>query len=242
MRTHVDLFSGIGGFALAARWAGVETIAFAEIDPYASRVIERHFPGVRNYGDVRNVPAIAGTWLLTGGSPCQDTSIAGQRKGKSGDRYLWPQMAAAVERFRPAWVVHENVTNVTRMVLHEWHADLEMLGYQARSFDISAACVGLSTMERHIWTVAAVAGLGLEGHVSASVPRFSALGSQERIGRAADNGAPFQLRESSTFEPKLLRTVKGVSARVDRVRCLGNAIPPPVAYQLIKRMIEAEEA
>jgi hypothetical protein len=128
------------------------------------------------------------------------------------------------------------------MVLHEWHADLEMLGYQARSFDISAACVGLSTMERHIWTVAAVAGLGLEGHVSASVPRFSALGSQERIGRAADNGAPFQLRESSTFEPKLLRTVKGVSARVDRVRCLGNAIPPPVAYQLIKRMIEAEEA
>lgn len=92
------------GFALAASWAGVETVAFAEIDSYASRVIERHFPRVRNYGRVQDVPAIGGVWLVTGGVPCQPASVAGKRRGTEDDRWLWPEALAAVERVRPACI------------------------------------------------------------------------------------------------------------------------------------------
>lgn len=93
MRTHVDLFSGVGGFSLACQWAGVETIAFAETDSYASRVLQRHWPGVRNYGDVREVPAFESVWLVTGGVPCQPASSAGKRQARlmtvgSGRRLL----------------------------------------------------------------------------------------------------------------------------------------------------------
>lgn len=129
MRTHVDLFSGIGGFALAAEWAGVETIAFAEIDSYASRVIAKQFPDRTNYGDVRNVPAIPGAWLVTGGVPCQPASVAGKRLGTKDDRWLWPEALAAVERIKPAWVCLENPLGILSLEQSNLSFDLEGYGH-----------------------------------------------------------------------------------------------------------------
>ena len=115
------------GFALAARWAGVETIAFAEIDSYASRVIEQHFPGVRNYGDVRSVPGLS-AWLLTGGVPCQPASVAGKRRGAEDDRWLWPEALAAVERINPTWLCLENPLGILSLEQPGLSFDLESYG------------------------------------------------------------------------------------------------------------------
>ena len=88
--THIDLFSGIGGFALATRWAGVETVAFCEIEPYVQRVLRKNFPGVPIIEDVRDFPTdeFQRPWLITGGYPCQPFSQAGKRRGEEDDRHL----------------------------------------------------------------------------------------------------------------------------------------------------------
>jgi DNA (cytosine-5)-methyltransferase 1 len=236
VRTHVDLFSGIGGFALAARWAGVETIAFAEIDPYASRVIKRHFPGVRNYGDVRDVPAIKGVWLATGGVPCQPASVAGKRLGTADDRWLWPEALAAVERIRPTWVLFENPTGILSLnngVEFECIClALEGQGYEVQPITIPASGVGARHRRNRVWILAHVDKPGFQ-------ERFLHAGVQGNQGRN-DNGKDLALGRGWACEPAVGRVANGVSARVDRIRCLGNAIVPQVAYQLIKRMIKAD--
>lgn len=114
--THIDLFSGIGGFALAAQWAGFKTICFSEIDPYASAVLRKHWPEVPNLGDITKADfsPYAGATLLTGGFPCQPWSNSGLKRGVNDDRHLWPAMLEAVKSTRPAWVVGENVAGIER--------------------------------------------------------------------------------------------------------------------------------
>lgn len=117
MLKHLDLFSGIGGFALAAKWVGgIETIAFSEIDPFCCKVLEKNFPGIKNYGDVRNVTEKE-AWLITGGFPCQPFSIAGKRRGKNDDRYIWPEMFRVIQQTKPDWVICENAFNFVNMEL-----------------------------------------------------------------------------------------------------------------------------
>ena len=90
---HLDLFSGIGGFALACEWAGIETIGFVEIDKYCQKVLRRHWPNVPIVEDIRDVKEDTfqrPVDLITGGFPCQPFSMAGKRRGKADDRYLWP--------------------------------------------------------------------------------------------------------------------------------------------------------
>lgn len=107
--THLDLFSGIGGFALAAGWAGFRTVAFSEIDPEASRVLDYWFPGVPNLGDVCGVGVGHDSpTLLTGGVPCQPASIIGQRRGTADERWMWPQAIRIVGELRPRFAVFEN--------------------------------------------------------------------------------------------------------------------------------------
>ena len=100
-RTHLDLFSGIGGFALAAAAAGFQTIGFSEIDPYACTILEQNWPDIRNYGDIRNIRGVRAD-LVTGGFPCQPFSLAGKRRGASDDRALWPEMLRVIDEAKPA--------------------------------------------------------------------------------------------------------------------------------------------
>ena len=153
MRTHIDLFSGIGGFALAARWANVQTVGFAEIDSYASRVLAKNFPEVTNYGDIDNVPAIDNVWLITGGFPCQPFSLAGKRAGSSDDRWLWPKMAGVIDRIRPYWVLAENVPGIIGMELDTVLSDLESIGYSTQAIAIPAVGVDAPHRRERIWIV-----------------------------------------------------------------------------------------
>ena len=232
-RTHLDLFSGIGGFALACRWAGVETVGFAEIDDYASRVLAKNFPGVTNYGDVRNVPGSAATWLVTGGFPCQPFSVAGKRGGASDDRWLWPEMAGVVERTRPTWVLAENVPGIIRMELDTVLSDLERLGYTAWTVVVPACAVDARHQRNRIWIVAHSYDTGCEQQ------RRAFTAQAEYI--TAECGSYEWEAEFWEPEPDVGRVAHGIPARVDRIRGLGNAIVPQVAYQLIQMMIAAEE-
>jgi len=106
---HLSLFSGIGGFDLAAERCGIETIAFCENDTHCQQVLGRHWPDVPIIDDVRDVNGITAD-IITGGFPCQDVSVAGNRAGLAGERSgLWREFARIIAGVHPAWFVIENV-------------------------------------------------------------------------------------------------------------------------------------
>lgn len=224
--THLDLFSGIGGFALAARWAGFRTIGFSEIDPYASAVLRKHWPDVPNFGDVRNVP-FAACRLLTGGFPCQPFSVAGKRHGKSDDRYLWPEMFSVINRINPDWIVAENVPGIDGLALYEVLTDLESADYEVSTVEIPACAVNAPFYGNRIWIIAAA--------------------NNSAAPRQRENGGAL-LYEPEPTRPHILdweqawpdcaaelcRMDDGIPSRVDRLKCLGNAIVPEIAYQILK--------
>lgn len=155
--THLDLFSGIGGFSLAFESAGFETIGFSEVDPYASAVLKKHWPNVINYGDVRTIPTeslVGRVDVITGGFPCQPFSVAGKRRGKDDHRHLWPAMLRVIDAIRPAWVCGENVPGIIGMALESVLSDLEASGYQCATFIVPACAVGAPHIRDRVWIVA----------------------------------------------------------------------------------------
>lgn len=117
--THASLFSGIGGFDLAAEWAGLTNLFHCEINEFCRKVLQYHFKKAKSYEDIRATDFRE--WrgqvdVLTGGFPCQPFSVAGQRKGADDDRYLWPEMLRAIREIQPAWVIGENVAGILTMV------------------------------------------------------------------------------------------------------------------------------
>jgi C-5 cytosine-specific DNA methylase len=124
----LDLFSGIGGFSLAARWAGMETVAFCEIDPFCQKVLKKNFPGVKIYDDIRTltkeklekdgvIDDSRTVGLVCGGIPCQPFSLAGKQRGINDERYLWPEMYRIIRELRPPWVLIENVVGFVKLAL-----------------------------------------------------------------------------------------------------------------------------
>lgn len=165
---HLDLFSGIGGFALAARWAGWETIGFCDNEEFAQRVLKKHWPAVPCYPDIRTLKGsdIGGTVdIVTGGYPCQPFSSAGKRRGTGDDRHLWPEMFRIILETRPRWVVGENVAGHISMGLDSVLSDLASAGYEALPFVIPACAVAAPHRRDRIWTVAYSARAGEWGGV-----------------------------------------------------------------------------
>lgn len=158
---HLGLFEGIGGFSLAARWMGWETVAWVEINPFCQKVLYKNFPEAKGYGDIKefNGTPYRGTIdIVTGGFPCQPFSSSGKRKGNSDDRHLWPQMFRVVRDIKPRVVVAENVYGLltwsSGMVLEQVHTDLESEGYQVQSFIIPACALNAPHRRDRIWIVA----------------------------------------------------------------------------------------
>ena len=142
---HLDLFSGIGGFALAARWAGIETVGFCEIEEYPRKVLAKNFPAVPIHNDIRELDGsiYEGVDIITGGFPCQPFSTCGREKGAKDDRHLWPEMLRIISEARPAWVIAENVSGLVRLGLDMVQHDLEGEGYTSRARNIDGIDSGL---------------------------------------------------------------------------------------------------
>lgn len=159
---HLDLFSGIGGFALAARNVGWETVGFCENEPFCQKVLKKHWPDVPIYDDARTLDgrAVGPVDLISGGYPCQPFSLAGERRGQDDDRHLWPSFARLISELRPSWVVGENVAGHISMGLDAVLSDLEGLGYTWEAFVIPAVAVDAKHRRDRVWIVAHSSSVG----------------------------------------------------------------------------------
>ena len=158
--THGELFAGIGGFGLAAHWAGLETLWANEIDPFAIKVLKKNFPNTKIYEeDIKkigkhNLPRVD---VLSGGFPCQPFSQAGRREGKDDNRYLWPEMLRVIRELQPTYVIGENVAGLLSMengeTLKRILSDLEDEGYHNEVFLIPACSKGAWHRRDRVWIV-----------------------------------------------------------------------------------------
>jgi DNA (cytosine-5)-methyltransferase 1 len=153
----LDLFSGIGGFSLGLeRTGGFKTVAFCEIDKYCRKVLNKHWPNVPVHDDI-NTMEIDGYGeidVITGGYPCQPFSVAGNRKGHSDDRHLWPRMFEIIKQARPTWIICENVNGHVTMGLDKVLFDLESEGYTSRTFIIPACAIDAPHRRDRVWIIA----------------------------------------------------------------------------------------
>ena len=159
--THGSLFSGIGGFDLAAEWMGWENKFHCEWNEFGQKVLHHYWPTAEQFTDIKksNFTKYANRIdILTGGFPCQPYSSAGKRLGKEDDRHLWPEMLRAIREIQPRWVVGENVRGLTNwnggVVFDEVQADLEAEGYEITPFLLPACAVNAPHRRDRIWFVA----------------------------------------------------------------------------------------
>ena len=235
-KTHIDLFSGIGGFALAAGWAGFRTVAFCEIDPYCQAVLKERFGAIADAGgsglemgqrarthkagktfpheptserpslfsDIREFDGTryTGATLLTGGFPCQPFSVAGKRRGREDDRWLWPEMLRVISEIRPHWIIAENVTGIVRLELGQVLFDLGRIGYDFPRDHagipivpiVPACALNAPHQRKRVWIIAkdAVDGRGGSGESQKQGDirdkRDIIAGNEKRIYRPEDSG------------------------------------------------------
>lgn len=185
--THGSLFSGIGGSEIAAEAMGWKNMFHCEINPFGRKILNYWFPNSKSYEDITKTDFTR--WrgkinVLTGGFPCQPFSVAGQRKGKDDDRYLWPEFKRAIREIQPDWVVGENVAGILTMVqpgeevevdsqsslfgednrkrvllrreyvVETICRDLEREGYSVQPVVIPACAVGAPHRRDRVWFVA----------------------------------------------------------------------------------------
>ncbi|NBW23321.1 MAG: DNA (cytosine-5-)-methyltransferase, partial [Caulobacteraceae bacterium] len=159
--THGSLFSGIGGFDLAADWMGWENKFHCEWNEFGQRVLKHYWPQAELFTDITKsdfTKYANKIDVLTGGFPCQPYSMAGKRLGKEDDRHLWPQMLRAIREIQPTWIVGENVLGIVNwnggLVFEEVQADLEAEGYEVQPYVLPAAAVNAPHRRDRVWFVA----------------------------------------------------------------------------------------
>jgi DNA (cytosine-5)-methyltransferase 1 len=201
---HGSLFSGIGGFDLAAEWMGWENVFHCEWMEFPRKVLEYYWPDADSHIDIckTDFKQYANRIdILTGGFPCQPFSLAGKRKGTDDERYLWGEMLRAIREIKPKWVIAENVFGITNidggMVFEQVCLDLEAEGYEVQPFIIPAAAKNAPHRRDRCWFVAYCNSNGQHqcnsnDEINASEGRINALGNAEQgngNGNATDTSS-----------------------------------------------------
>ena len=247
---HLDLFSGIGGFALAARRTGFETIQFCEIDGFCQAVLQKNFPGVLIHDDITTFDArpFDGTVdLITGGFPCQDISAAGKGAGLiEGKRSsLWFELLRVIVEVRPAVCLIENVPALRTRGADRVLQDLAEAGYTAEAFVVGADDVGASHRRKRVWIVAyrddaqPVSG-GEPVFAGRGERRGSEPGSEELRSSQCDCQAMADAEGKRPGEARELRC----DEQAERTACRRSIFPPGPGEELAysERLRRAAEA
>ena len=253
---YLDLFHGIGGFALGAYWAGMkfENHYCSDIEPYLVELYKKRFPDNIQLGDIREIDCeklMADTdkrrkkssvqtrgnesekssrtdWIITGGFPCQDISVAGKGTGIRGSRSgLWFEMWRIIRDLRPRFAIMENVGALTFRGLTDVLGSLAEIGYDAEWQDIRAEDMGAPHRRERIWIVAYPASFSCNS-------RNENKSRQKEIQEKRSSGD----KGGWTVEPTVGRLAHGIPGRVDRLKGLGNSIVPQIAELLFRQIKE----
>jgi DNA (cytosine-5)-methyltransferase 1 len=219
-----SLFSGIGGLDLGLERAGMNVIWQSEIDPYACKVLSKHWPKVPNHGNIKHINwgDIVQPDVICGGYPCQPFSVAGNRQGEDDPRHLWPWVREAISQLRPKYAILENVRGHVTLGLSSVLGDLASIGYDAQWNIVSAASVGAPHQRERLFVIAYPSGQRLQGHLRA-------------FQEAEKTNVPTRGTWWST-ESRVCGVAHGIPKRMDRLKGLGNAVVPQVA-EIVGRMV-----
>lgn len=220
MLRHVDLCSGIGGFALGFEWAELSRpVLFCDIEPWSRKILAKHWPDVPIAEDVKELAndpdgLIPDCDILTAGYPCQPFSLAGERRGTEDDRHIWPYILSIVKAKRPSWCVFENVYGHVSMGLDEVLSDLEGEGYATRPFIVPACAADAPHRRDRVWIIArnvgdtdSIYGKG----INSGEPRQTECGERlesrcsdvAHASRLHSNGSGEYSQQSERQEPQL---------------------------------------
>lgn len=257
MLKSLDVFSGIGGFALASQWLGIETVGFCEIDEFCQRVLSKNFPGIPIYPDIKLLDLETLRWqeidLICGGFPCQDLSLCntkgeGLRGKKSG---LLFEMFRIISEVKPLFGIFENVPpSRNRSWDTEARAIMAQMGYRTQNLALSAQELGAPHVRKRLFLVSYADGLGISDIAAQEIildclleskKKFSADWARLSEPRRSNSGRVFYLPH--TFVPVV---DDGLPGRLDghRLNCVkayGNSVVPQCAYVpllVVKRLWE----
>lgn len=249
--TFGSLFAGIGGMDLGLERSGMKCVWQVENDPYAIRVLEKHWPNVARYRDVqyflgskrwRRVREAWSVDVICGGFPCQDISNAGDKFGIRGRRSgLWGEYFRIVRLLRPRFVVVENVSALLVRGMDRVLGDLASCGYDAEWDCFPAACIGAPHVRDRVFLLA-------RDRWSQDTPNSHGQGERQPSWMLADirrwigDYRETIGRQQWGVEPGMVRVAHGVPRRVDRIRGLGNAVVPQIAELIGRRIVEWSNA
>jgi DNA (cytosine-5)-methyltransferase 1 len=246
--THLSLFSGIGGLDLAAEWAGFETVGQCEWADFPTKVLEKHWPDVPRWRDVRELTVESfrertgreTVDCISGGFPCQPHSVAGKRKASSDERDLWPEMRRVIGEIKPRWVVAENVRGLLssedgrffRGILRDF-ADM---GFNVGWCTYRAADVGaIHARER----VAVIANSNSDGFKRRLLEDKGNV-SKRMLTTLASCEVLHEISKDKLSESAVCRTLNGIPNGALQLKAYGNAVSPPQFYPIFKAIADCE--
>ena len=210
--SHGSLFSGIGGFDLAAQWMGWTNVFQCEKDDWCRKVLAKNFPQTERFADIKDFTGYEyrnRIDVISGGFPCQPFSVAGQRKGKDDDRYLWEEMLRVIATIKPTYVVGENVTGIIGLALDTVLSDLEAQDYTTETFIIPACSKNAWHRRDRVWIVAYANSIGRQNE-------------QKENGKSVCNRERNNTTEKQGREQQQCRTGKSSSVFYDTESKFGN--------------------
>lgn len=238
--TFGSLFAGIGGMDLGLERSGLECRWQVEINPFCRAVLEKHWPHVKRYEDIKTVDfhALEKVDVISGGFPCQDVSLAGERRGFEGERSsLWFQMWECVCVLQPRFVVVENVAGLLSLGLGRVLGDLARIGYDCEWESLSAASFGAEHRRQRLFIVAYPhsARSQVWRNTGANGSNEGVFGSWDGFAKRVT--APGLERCGAS---RWSRDVHGIPRRVDRIIALGNSVVPQIAEWIGNRISTLE--